>query len=80
MFAWAKERGFLGTTDWTKYDLSQCVMNLPTVKAEKVDAFYRKAYRQFYIRPSFIMRKIWKIRTLEDLKMNIKAFYSMLGR
>ena len=78
MFTWAKEKGYLNTTDWSKYDLSQCVMNLPGLNPELVGKFYRLAYRKFYLRPSFLLTKLFKMKSLADFKKNIMAFFSII--
>ena len=33
----------------------------------------RYAYRKFYLRPSYIMKRILKIRSFEDIKRHIKG-------
>jgi len=77
MFDWAKENGYLLTRDWAKYDLSGCIMRLPTLEPEKIERFYRKAYRRFYMRPGYLIRRLFKIRNFTELQMNIRSFLSM---
>lgn len=78
MFGWAKENGYLFTKDWSKYDLSHMVMDLPSIDSAKVEECYHKAYRYFYLRPSFILKRLSKIRSLNDIQMNLKSFFGML--
>ena len=80
MFAWAKEKGYLNTTDWSKYDLSRCVMNLPGLEPSLVEKFYIMAYRKFYLRPSFLLKSLFKLKTPMDFKKNLMAFFSMLHK
>jgi radical SAM superfamily enzyme YgiQ (UPF0313 family) len=79
MFAWAKKNGFLLTEDWSRYDLSRSVMRLPTVSPEAVNSFYHYAYKRFYLRPGFLLRRLFKMRSLGDLKNNFDFFLGMLG-
>jgi len=72
---WAKENGLLMTEDWNEYTFSQSVIRLPTIDPETVDAYLRKAYRSFYLRPSYIANRLLKIRSFDEIKMNIKAFF-----
>jgi hypothetical protein len=72
---WAKENGLLMTEDWNEYTFSQSVIRLPTIDPETVDAYLRKAYRSFYLRPSYIVNRLLKIRSFDEIKMNIKAFF-----
>lgn len=57
MFDWAEKNGYLLTRNWEDYDLAHPVMNLPTVSAEKVQEFYGKAYRKFFLRPRYIVKR-----------------------
>jgi radical SAM superfamily enzyme YgiQ (UPF0313 family) len=72
---WAKREGLLMTEDWNEYTFTQSVIRLPTISPEKVDAALRRFYRGFYIRPSFILKRLAKIRSFNDLKTNLKAFF-----
>jgi anaerobic magnesium-protoporphyrin IX monomethyl ester cyclase len=42
--------------------------------AKEVEEIKRKAYRKFYLRPSYILRKALQIRNYEDLIRNIRGF------
>lgn len=78
MFNWAKKKRYLLTFDWEKYNLAQSVMQLPTVPAAKVESFYRLAYKRFYLRPAYIIRRVLKIRSLIDLWMDFRFFLSTI--
>jgi radical SAM superfamily enzyme YgiQ (UPF0313 family) len=79
MHAWAKSNGYLLTEDWNEYDLSRSVMRLPTVAPEIVDRFYRKAYRRYYFRPRYIVRRLWRLRQPRHLAAAWRGFKSLLG-
>jgi len=78
MYAWAKNNGYLKTTEWSKYDLANVVMQLPTVSEEAIKYYYRMAYRKFYFNPLYIFKRLAKVRTPFDVKNNIKSFLSLL--
>lgn len=81
MFAWAQREGLLLTTDWARYDLSQPVMRLPTVSDGELQEFYRLCHRRFYGRPGYLVGRLLRMRTPEDVKVNWRAFRSVfLGR
>jgi len=73
MFKWAKEKGILITENWNEYDLSKPIMNLPTVKPEDVIKYYNKAYKDFYIRPGYLLNRVLKIRNLSDVIDGVSA-------
>jgi len=77
MFSWAEENNYLIHKDWARYDLSKPVMELPTISSEKVLDYYKKAYRQFYLRPFYILKRLMKIRNREDFKRNLEAFMDL---
>jgi radical SAM superfamily enzyme YgiQ (UPF0313 family) len=58
MFHWAEQNGYLITKNWEEYDLAHPVMDLPTVSAKKIQEFYRRAYRKFFLRPSYLIRRV----------------------
>jgi anaerobic magnesium-protoporphyrin IX monomethyl ester cyclase len=78
MFQWADKNGYLLTKDWSKYDLSRSVMHLPTVEPGAVEHYYRMAYKRFYMRPIFILKKIFSLRSISDVTMSCKFFISMV--
>lgn len=39
----------------------------------------RTAYKQFYLRPSYLWQRICQIRSIGDLKVNLKGFSMLLG-
>jgi radical SAM superfamily enzyme YgiQ (UPF0313 family) len=78
MFKWAKENGYLKSEDWSKYDLSNMVMELPTISSEKIYEYYKKVFKLFYLRPSYLLKRLFKIRTLNDIKMAFNAFIAIL--
>lgn len=77
MYSWAKNNGYLKTEDWSNYDLYNCVMELPTISSKEVEKYYRIAYRKFFLRPGYILKRLLKIRTLYDLKIAFKSCNSI---
>jgi radical SAM superfamily enzyme YgiQ (UPF0313 family) len=79
MFNWAREKGYLKTGNWSEYDLYTVVMDLPTVTEAEIREFYSRAHRRFYLRPGYLMRRSFRIRSYLDLKQNLIAFMTILG-
>jgi anaerobic magnesium-protoporphyrin IX monomethyl ester cyclase len=78
LFAWAEQNGYLKTKKWDEYDLYTMVMNLPTVSEQEVRDFYSRAYREFYFRLGYLLKRFSKMRTWLDFKQNLQAFMIML--
>ena len=77
MFDWARRNGHLRTLDWEEYDLANSVLDLPTISSEQIDRMYKVAYREFYFRPSYLVRRLFRMRGLSDLRENLLAMRSI---
>ena len=73
MYKWANEKGYILTKDWDKYNMSDVVMELPTIKPEILKKYYILAHRKFYLRPKIVIRRLLRIRSLTQLKQEIKG-------
>lgn len=78
MFEWAYRHGYLRTLDWSDYDLANAVLDLPTVSRADINRMYETAHREFYFRPSYLLRRLLKMRSLEDVRMNYRAMKSIM--
>ena len=79
LYRWANENGYLTSTNWDEYDSAQGVINLPTVDRETLRRFYVLAHRKLYLQPSYLAKRLWNIRSLEDIKKNYLAFRAVTG-
>lgn len=82
MYEWAKKEGYLKTEDWTQYNFSHPVMELPTVSSDKVEEYYKKSFRRFYFRPKYIFRRLYKVTAydINSLKMLFNFFFKWILR
>jgi anaerobic magnesium-protoporphyrin IX monomethyl ester cyclase len=55
-----KENGWLKITDFDKYDCKTPVFETPMLSSKDLKELYEKAFRSFYLRPSFILRMFLK--------------------
>jgi len=79
MFTWADENGYLLTKDWDKYDFSHPIMELPQISREELKEFYSKVFKRFYLRPGYLFMRLFKLRSLEDIKSAFRAFRAVMG-
>jgi len=57
---WNKQ-GYIKTKDWTKYlqhGIDSCIYDHPNLDWQTIRRYYKKAYRDFYLRPKFILKRI----------------------
>lgn len=67
-----KKNGWITTEDYAKYELNQPILNLPTLSSIELQKARIRAYREFYLRPVYIIKRLRKIHSLSDLK---KTFF-----
>ena len=68
--AMGKKNGWITTEDYAKYELNQPILNLPTLSIEQLQEARKRAYREFYLRPSYILKRLKKIKSFKDLTTN----------
>lgn len=78
MFNWAEKNNYLIHQNWSEYDLSKPVMELPTISSKKILDYYKKSYRQFYFRPNYFLKRLVQIRSIEDFKKNFQPFINLM--
>ena len=74
MYDWAVKNNNLLTTNWSLYDQQHHILNIPGATLEEIDNMYKLAYRSFYHRPKFILRRLMMLRSFYDIKNSFKAF------
>lgn len=78
-FDWAKKNGYIKSLNWNDYSYSNVVLELPGLSREKLQHYYELAHRKFYFRPKLILRRLFHIRTFDQLKQEIKGGLSLLN-
>ena len=78
-YQWAKSDGFLAEEDfprWVTEDgLHKCVIRTKDLNPEEILAFCDKARREFYLRSTYLGRKIWQsICSFQEASRNLKSF------
>lgn len=79
LYDWAQENNLLKHKEWRQYDLAHSILELPGLPSEKVENYYRSAFREFYLRPSYILRRFFSIFSAQELKMYLNVFSGLLG-
>ncbi len=77
LFEECKQSGFLRTLDWDDYDMKQPVMQAPISDKqimELVQGMYKVSFR-----PEFIVRKIFSLKDMDDLKYSLRAAKKVMG-
>lgn len=77
-YQWAKDNGYIsGNYDEYCHEdgTVSCVLNIPGLSADDLVAFCSYARKKYYLRPSYIMHRLYMgLKDPEDLKRSLKAF------
>ena len=80
-FEYIKENNLFITHDWSKFDPAlPPVFDYPQLNGREIYAFSKYAYRSFYLRPSFIMRRFIEQRSIGEVIKNWDNFTNLMGR
>ena len=74
-----KNKGWITTEDYAKYELNQAILNYPTLTLKQLQEARMNAYREFYLRPSYIWKRLRKIRSLKEFMINYHQAKDFLG-
>ncbi|MDO8559303.1 MAG: radical SAM protein, partial [bacterium] len=75
------QNNYLKTRDWSKYDsVEPPVYEYPNLSSEEIFKAHYRGLREFYLRPSYIIKRFLKIRSIYDIKKNFNSFRGFLSR
>jgi radical SAM superfamily enzyme YgiQ (UPF0313 family) len=77
LFEECKREGWLKTLDWDDYDMKRPVMESP-IADEGILELVRGMY-QVSFAPEFILRKIFSLRDMDDLRYSLRAARKVIG-
>ncbi len=80
LYAVCKKNGWLKHKNWEDFSSCNSLIETPEMSREDVEKARIRAYRQFYFRPSYILRTIFKIRSFKDLRAVVKSASSIIKR
>ena len=70
--------GLIEPDYWTRFVLGEKLQPIKSLVPD-ADLWVKKAYRSFYLRPRKIFQQMLRIRSFDDLKKNIDAFFGILS-
>ena len=85
LFEIAKSDGTLKSTNWEDYQTwagwsnKELVYTPKERNAEELKELQRKAMREFYLRPKFIINQLKNLKSLDNLKMYLHGAYALIN-
>lgn len=72
LYSLAKKEGWLTTEDWSKFEINQAILNMPRLAVVQLKEARIKAYQKFYLRPSYLVQRLKKIKSPRDFWLNFR--------
>jgi len=87
-YSWAKENDYLITEDYSRWlspeGFHECVISTPEISNRELVDFCRRARKEFYLRPSYVLGKLTQmVRQPREIRRILKAagtFWKHLAR
>lgn len=80
-FDYLVKNNYLKTRDWNKYDpMLPPVYDYPNLSSQEIFEAHLQGLRSFYLRPSYIAKRILKIRSVSDFRNNLDSLLGFASR
>jgi len=76
---YALEKGYLQDVPWEKYEINNALVSYPHLSNKDIQKASRKAYQKFYLRPSYVLKKMKEFPLRDWKKISIQAFNFFRG-
>lgn len=81
-YSWAKKNDFLTAKDWNEWvndDHEQVtLLSYPQLSKQEIDFYIDKGLKEFYLRPSQVLRMLMAIRNWDDIRRKFYGLSSFL--
>lgn len=77
---YVKKNGTIFAKKWVEYDNfgGKAVFEYKDLKKEVMEDFYKRAYKEYYLRPRYFLSQIFKKRSVVEFKERVNAFFALL--
>jgi radical SAM superfamily enzyme YgiQ (UPF0313 family) len=80
LMEYAEKNNLLYTKNWSYYDSGQPIMKLHNLSRKDLIYWYEKSFQKFFLRPNYIIKQIFKIRTKQDFLKYTSTFTALCKR
>lgn len=78
LYFWAKENHLLLSEDWNRYDLATPLLLPSELSIKRLKELYFYAYKAFYFRITYIIKRLFLLRSFAQVISNAQALFSLL--
>ncbi|MFQ5900623.1 MAG: B12-binding domain-containing radical SAM protein [Thermodesulfobacteriota bacterium] len=68
----AKEKNWIVADSWDRYELNQTIISTDQLSSDELKNAKVIAYRRFYLRPAYVLKRLKKIKSYRDLSMTVR--------
>ena len=79
LFCWGESQNRITIHDWSKYSGNHAILKIDGMTSDEIQMMYKKMYTAFYFRPKIIIKKLFKIRNINDLQILLIGFMKILS-
>jgi len=80
-YDYVKSNNYLLTDDWSQYDpVKKPVFEYPELSADKILWYSRNGLQRFYLRPSYMLKRLISVRSFMDFKHLVVNFIGFMKR
>ncbi|MFH0948009.1 MAG: radical SAM protein [Elusimicrobiota bacterium] len=82
MYDWAKNSGYLLPNDWrewvSKTNEQVTLLSYPQLTKNEIDCFVDKGLKDFYLRPKQLLKMLFSIRSISDIRRKFFGFFNFM--
>jgi len=73
------KKGYLKEFPWSKYEINNSLVSYPNLSSERIQIGRKKAYRKFYLRPKYALKKMKEFPLKDWKKIGLQAYSFFKG-
>lgn len=74
----AKQNGWLTDEKWSMYEINRAMISTPKLPVEELRKARLRAFLSFYLRPSYIIKRLGKLKSFDDFMINFRQLLSFI--
>ncbi len=76
---YVNKKGYLKKVGWSKYEINNALVSYPNLSSQEIQKARKKAYRKFYLRPGYVLKKMWEFPLKDWKKISIQTYHFFKG-
>ena len=73
------KKGYLKDVKWERYEINNALVSYPNLPSKEIQDARKRAYRKFYLRPTYIIKKMREFPLRDWKKISMQAYHFFKG-